>query len=160
MDRTKYTDGKFGKALYLTGKEYAKFPLDNFNVLEGTVEFYINPDWSKDPFCNSCEDPKDHTIFRAFNNDGYSMSLFMTGVGLRVYLTNGDKHYFLTDSSNSYIELGKDTHVAVTFTVIVTSSPPFDSIVISPVYSPSFFFRILLSTVTLIVLTTPTKVES
>lgn len=116
--RSEYTAAKFGNALYLTGNEYAKFTLDNFNTLEGTIEFYVNPEWSKDPICNSCEDPRDHTIFRAFNNDGYVLALFMTGQGLRVYLTNGDKHYFLTDGSNNSIVLGENTHIAVTWDLL------------------------------------------
>jgi hypothetical protein len=116
--RAEYTSAKYGNALYLTGNEYAKFPLDNFNTLEGTIEFFINPEWSKDPLCNSCEDPRDHTIFRVFNNDGFVLALFMTGRGLRVYLTNGDKHYFLTDGSNNPIVLGENTHVAVTWDLL------------------------------------------
>lgn len=116
--RGQYTAGKFGNAVYLTGRDYAKFSLDNFNTLEGTIEFYLNPEWSKDPFCNSCDDPREHTIFRAFNDDGYVLALFMTGKGLRVYLTNGDKHYFLTDSSNTPIILGENNHIAITWDLL------------------------------------------
>jgi hypothetical protein len=120
--RASYTAAHFGNGLYLANEEYAKFALDNFNTVEGTVEFYLNPEWSKDPICNSCEDPRDHAIFRAFNDDGFVIALLMTGQGLRVYLTNGDKHYFLTDGSNSPIVLGENTHIAVTWDLLGSKS--------------------------------------
>lgn len=114
--RADYTPAKFGNALYLTGNEYAKFPLHNFNTLEGTIEFYLNSEWTKDRACLNCDDPRDHTLFRFFNIDGYLLGGFMTGQGLRIYLNDGDgNHYFLTDNANRTILPGVDTHIAVTW---------------------------------------------
>ncbi len=118
--RADYMPAKFGNGLYLSGNEYAKFSLYNFNIMEGTIEFWLNPDWSKDAGCNSCEDVRDHTIFRFFNLDGFVLGCFMTGKGLKVYVKNGARHYFLTDNSSDglgagAIVAGANNHVAITW---------------------------------------------
>lgn len=116
ISRADFTPGKFGNAIYLPGEEYVRFPLHNFNIYEGTIEFYLNPEWAKDPGCFNCSDARDHTIFRIFNNDGYSLGCIMTGSGLRVYLSDGNTQtYFLTDNSPVSIVPGRDTHVALTW---------------------------------------------
>ena len=116
--RANFTAGFFGDALYLAGEEYARFPVHNFNLLEGTIEFYLNPDWSKDPGCLTCEDPREHTIFRIFTTDGAMIGVYMSGHGLRVYLTDGKKHFFLTDSSAVPIPRGQNVHFALTWDLL------------------------------------------
>lgn len=115
IERGDYSPAKFGNGLYLVEEDYAKFPLNNFNPIEGSIEFYLNPDWSKTPTCLSCEDPREHTIFRIFNSDGYHLSLFMTGKGLRLYLSEGTKYFFLTDNVLEHIHVGQNTHIGVTW---------------------------------------------
>lgn len=113
--RGKFLASKFSDGLYLAGSDYAKFPLSNFNTLKGSIEFWLNPDWSKTLGCMNCLDARDHTIFRIFNNDGYVISLLMTGLGLRVYLSDGSKSFFLTDNSAEPLVVGEDSHVAVSW---------------------------------------------
>lgn len=117
--RGDFLPAKYGNGLYLAGREYARFPMTNFDTLRGTVEFYINADWTKSPGCNTCDDPRDHTIFRFFNSDGYVMAAYMTGEGLRVYFTDDIKHYFLDDNNSPLsILVGQNTHFAVTWDLL------------------------------------------
>lgn len=116
IERGDFVPAKFGNGYYLAGDDYAKFPLNNFNVLQGTIEFYLRADWTKTPGCNSCEDPRDHVLFRLFNSDDFIVSLYMTGMGMRVYASNGNQAFLLTDNdSPRYIFNDVDTHIAVTW---------------------------------------------
>ncbi len=137
--RSEFLPAKFGSGLYLAGEEYAKFPLTNFDPMRGTIEFYLNPDWTKIPGCNSCEDPRDHTIFRFFNSDGYVLGAFMTGEGLRVYLSDGVHHYFLTDDRNlQFISAGVNVHLAVTWDILGQDSNKALAVYIDNKLSSSF----------------------
>jgi hypothetical protein len=116
MVRGDFLPAKFGNGYYLAGQDYAKFPLNNFNTLQGTVEFYISADWSKVPGCNTCDDPKDHTILRLFNSEDFMIGLFMTGDGMRLHATNGDEVFNLSDNNSPYlIRSDVNTHLAVTW---------------------------------------------
>jgi hypothetical protein len=119
MVRGDFVPAKFGNGYYLAGSDYAKFPLNNFNVKQGTIEFYLNADWTKTPGCNTCDDPKDHTIFRFFNSDDFMLGLFMTGEGMRLIAIDGDLTFMLSDN-NSPIPIRADvnTHVAVTWDLL------------------------------------------
>lgn len=137
--RSDFLPAKFGAGLYLAGEEYAKFPLTNFDPLRGTIEFYLNPDWTKIPGCNSCDDPRDHTIFRFFNSDGYILGAFMTGEGMRIYLSDGNKHYFLTDDRNlQFISSGVNLHFAVTWDILGQDSNKALAVYIDNKLSSSF----------------------
>ncbi len=133
-----YLPGRFDGALYLSGNEYAKFPLHNFNVFEGTIEFFLDPDWSKDPGCHTCEDGRDHTLFRIFNVDGFVIGGFMTGVGLRIYVTDGTNHFFLTDNSSARLRTGVISHVAVTWDFLGKKTTDSIRVYIDNVLSSSF----------------------
>lgn len=116
IERGDFVPAKFGNGFYLAGEDYAKFPLNNFNTLQGTIEFYLRADWTKTPGCNSCEDPRDHVLFRLFNADDFIVSLYMTGMGMRLYASNGTQSFMLTDgNSPRYIFNDVDTHIAVTW---------------------------------------------
>ena len=137
--RGDYVPAKFGNGLYLAGNDYARFPLTNFDTLRGTMEFYLNPDWTKSPGCNSCDDPIDHTIFRFFNSDGYVLAAYMTGEGLRVYFTDGTQHYFQTDNNSpEKIVLGENTHLAVTWDLLGSHSEDAIRIYVNNKLSSSF----------------------
>lgn len=118
VQRTKFTGSKFGDALYLTSDEYALFELDSFDPLKGSIEFWLNPDWSKMPGCNNCQSNNDHTVFRFYNSDGYVFGCFMTGKGLRFYLSDGIKHYYLTDSTILEIQAFNDVHIGVNWDLL------------------------------------------
>jgi len=114
--RGDFIPAKFGNGYYLANTDYAKFPINNFNTLQGTVEFYLRPDWTKTPDCNSCDDARDHTIFRLFNSDDFMVALFMTGKGMLPYATNGSDKYILTDNNSPQRILNDvNTHIAVTW---------------------------------------------
>lgn len=137
--RGDFLPSKFGNGLYLSGNEYAKFPLHNFDVYRGTIEFFLNADWTKSPGCNTCDDPKDHTIFRFFNSDGYVLACFMTGEGLRVYVSDGTTHYYQTDNNSlESIFVGVDTHVAVSWDFLGRESSDAIRIYINGNLSSSF----------------------
>ncbi len=139
--RGEYLPGHFGDALYLSGNEYVKFPLNNFNIFEGTIEFYLDPDWSKDPGCHTCEDGRDHTLFRIFNEDGFVLGGFMTGVGLRIYMSDGTNHYFLTDNSSVRLKPGVSSHFAVTWDLLGRKSTDSIRVYIDNVLSSSFLLE-------------------
>ena len=144
--RGDFVPAKFGNGLYLAGEEYARFPLTNFDALRGTIEFYINADWTKSPGCNTCDDPRDHTIFRFFNSDGYVMACFMTGEGLRIYFTDNDKSYYLTDNNSTRsILVGANTHIAVTWDLLGQDSDDAIRIYIDNKLSSSFKVRDIIS---------------
>jgi hypothetical protein len=107
-------------------------------VFEGTIEFFLNPDWNKDPGCHTCEDAKDHTIFRIFNGDGFVLGAFMTGYGLRIYLHNGITHTFLTDNSSVRLIAGQNHHVAVVWDFLGKYSSNAILVYIDNVLSSSF----------------------
>ncbi len=114
--RRHYDSCKFDDGTYLPAKEYLKFPLNGFDPVKGTIEFFIKADWTKSPACNSCDDPREHTIFRVYGSEDDSMfGLFMAGTGLRFYVTDGDKDIFLTDNTSNVIQPDRTTHVAVTW---------------------------------------------
>lgn len=143
--RANYIPGKFGNGLYLSGNEYAKFPLNNFNPLEGTIEFYLTSDWTKDPGCHSCDDSRDHTLFRFFNNEGYVLGLFMTGHGLRGYFSDGIRHYFLTDNTGPNITPGVPVHIAFTWDILGRKSFDGMRIFVNGILSSSFQAEALVS---------------
>lgn len=116
ISRGERVPAKFGNGSYFAGTDYARFPLTNFNTLQGTVEFYLRPDWTKAPGCDTCDDPKDHTIFRLFSSEDFMLGLFMTGEGMRLYVTNGEQGFYLTDNNSPYHILSDiNTHLAVTW---------------------------------------------
>jgi len=121
--RADYVPSKFGNGFYLANTDYAKFPLSNFNVMQGTVEFFLRPDWTKTATCNTCNDPKDHNIFRVFNSDDFMLGLFMTGEGMQIYATNGKNTYSILDNNSPLnIPSDIDTHIAVTWDFMGDSS--------------------------------------
>lgn len=145
--RADFVPAKFGNGLYLAGDEYARFPLTNFNTLRGAIEFYLNADWTKSPGCNSCDDPRDHTIFRFFNSDGYVLAGFMTGEGLRIYFTDGEKQYYLTDNNSvRSILVGVNTHFAVTWDFLGQNSNDAIRVYIDNELSSSFKVSNIIST--------------
>jgi hypothetical protein len=135
--RGTFVPARFGNGVYLSRDEYLKFPLNNVNVFEGTLEFFLNPDWSKDRGCFTCDDPRDHTIFRLFNSDNYNIAAIMTGDGLKLYLTDGLQHYTLTDNSGVPITIGTNTHLAFVWDVLGNRSSDALKIYINGVQSAS-----------------------
>ena len=139
VKRGKFVPTKFGDGTYLSGTDYARFPLNNFNVFKGTIEFWLNTDWFKIPGCDNCQDGRDHTIFRFYNSDGYSFSCFMTGKGLRLYITDGKKgRYYLTDASVSQILRNINVHFAVVWDLLGENSLDGMQIYINNVLSSTF----------------------
>lgn len=118
IERAKFLPAKWGNGLYLSRREHVLFPLDNFNVFSGTIEFWLNPDWTKDINCNSCDSIRDHTIFRFYNSDSFVLAAFMTGSGLKIYLTDGNRQYTLTDNSLVSMFAEQNTHVAVVWDLL------------------------------------------
>jgi hypothetical protein len=112
--RKNFSSVYFDNGVYIPKSEYVKFPLNNFNPFKGTIEFYIRPDWTRSLLCNSCLDPKDHSILRVYSSeDDYLLGLFMTGKGLQFYLSDGVEGLFLTDNSAHNIERDTKTHLAI-----------------------------------------------
>lgn len=115
IQRSKFLPAKWENGIYLKEKEYLKFPLNNFNVFSGTVEFFLSPDWTRVPDCESCDDPRERALFRIFNSDKYNLGLFLTGQGLKGYLTNGEQHLSLTGGQGGEMLKGSVHHVAFTW---------------------------------------------
>lgn len=112
--RRYFSEASFGNGIYLPYGEYVKFLLSDFNPVKGTIEFYLKPDWTKSPLCNSCDDPREHTILRIFSTEDNSVfGLFMTGDGLKFYIYDGSKAIVVTDNSQYVIESDTPTHVAL-----------------------------------------------
>ena len=112
--RRHFSSGNFDLGAYVPKSEYIKFPLNDFNPLKGTIEFYIKPDWARSFLCNACNDQRDHALLRVFSPEDDSLfALFMTGEGLKFYVTDGDESLMATD--NSQYDIGRDvpTHVAL-----------------------------------------------
>lgn len=113
IKRAYFQDGTGTAGVYLSGDDYLKFPLGAFNHSQGCLEFYITPDWSKDPNCNSCLDPRSHTLFHVSNQYGYSMLAAMTTTGLKVFVSDGSHTAALTDISSVSLVAGERSHFAV-----------------------------------------------
>jgi len=114
--RRYYSEGNFGYGVYVPYSEYVKFPLNDFNPNKGTIEFYLKPDWTKTFLCNSCNDPRDHTILRVFSSEDDSMfGIYMTGDGLKFYATDGEESAIVTDDTKYNIVSDTPTHVAFTW---------------------------------------------
>jgi len=136
--RGDFLPSRWGNGYYLAKSDYARFPLHNFNPLEGTIEFYINADWAKNYWCQSCDDPHDHTIFRFFNSDGYVLAAFMTGNGLIIYLSDGEKHFTLTDNGAGFLNVGQDHHFAVVWDLKAAAASPALAVYIDNKLSSTF----------------------
>lgn len=116
--RRNFSSTLFNGGAYIPKAEYIKFPLNDFNPFKGTIEFYIRPDWARSLLCNSCSDPRDHSIVRIYSTeDNYTMGLFMTGGGLQFYMSDGSDNLFLTDNSDYSIPRDVPTHVAITWDI-------------------------------------------
>lgn len=98
--RRHFTSGKFGYGAYIPKFEYIRFPLNDFDPFKGTLSFYLKSDWTRSFLCNACNDNRDHTIARIFSGDNDTVfSLFMTGDGLKFYVTDGSNSVILTDNN-------------------------------------------------------------
>lgn len=116
ITRRRYSQGTFDYGVYLPDREYVRYPLNDFDPMNGTVEFFIKSDWTKEIVCNSCEDPRDHSLFRIYSADtDILFSLFMTGDGLKFYASDGENPAIITDNTLSTIDANNPTHVAVTW---------------------------------------------
>lgn len=113
INRAYYPETSGVTGLYLSGDDYAKFPLGALNHSRGCLEFFIVPDWSKDTNCNSCTDLRSHTIFYMSNQYGYSLLLAMTTSGLRVFWSNSSNTLALLDISDKSLIAGQRSHLAV-----------------------------------------------
>jgi len=113
--RRYYSESEFDYGVYVPDGDFVKFSLGGFNPYAGSVEFFIKPDWSKS-LVSSSGNPNTHTIFRIFNTEDNSLfSLFKTGDGLQLHVTDGTTRIQLTDKSNSIIGADTPTHVAVSW---------------------------------------------
>ena len=110
--RSYFPEAAHGAGLYLTGGEYAKFPLNGFNPIAGCIEFFIDPDWSREIGCNTCEMVGSHTIFRFMNSSWYYMYFIVTTGGIEVYVSNGVKTLVSVDDSLEGIRAGSRSHIA------------------------------------------------
>lgn len=114
--RRHYSSGKFDFGVYLPYGEHIKFPLNDFDPSKGTIEFYIKADWTRSPLCNSCDDPREHTILRVYGSEDDTLfGLYMTGMGLKFEVTDGVSPLMLTDDAATPIESNVPTHVAITW---------------------------------------------
>ena len=114
--RRNFTSTLFDGGAYIPKSEYIKFPLNDFNPFKGTIEFFIRADWTRSLICNSCSDPRDHSIVRVYSTeDDYLLGLFMTGQGLQFYLSDGVDNLMLTDNSRYKILRDVPTHLAITW---------------------------------------------
>ncbi len=114
VSRRYYSLGNFDYGVYLPYGEHIKFPLNDFDPVKGTIEFYIKADWTRAPLCNSCEDPREHTILRVYSSeDDYILGLYMTGMGLKLEASDGTTPIMITDDNIVPIEADIPTHVAL-----------------------------------------------
>jgi len=124
--RSNYPEAEYGNGLYLAGADYTKFPLNGFNHNSGCIEFFLDPDWSKDVNCNSCTDLTTHTIFRFLNSYGYSVSFFMSTSGVRVFVSDGSSTLTHVDDSIVPIVSGERNHLAFVWDFSATSGSIFE----------------------------------
>ncbi len=76
----------------------------------------MKPDWTRSVLCNSCEDPREHTILRVYSSeDNYLLGLYMTGTGLKFEATDGTTPVTVTDDNIVPIEVDVPTHIAITW---------------------------------------------
>jgi len=114
INRRYYSEGAFDYGVYIPKGEYIKFPLNDFDPMKGTVEFFLKSDWSKEMMCNSCDDPRDHSIIRIFSSeDDTVFALFMSGKGLKFYTTDGENPTVVTDNTFSVIKVDEPVHIAM-----------------------------------------------
>lgn len=112
--RRYFSTSKFEYGAYIPNNEYVKFPLNDFDPMHGTIEFYLKSDWTRSFLCNNCGDTRDHTIFRVFSSEDSTLfSLYMTGDGLSLFVHDGSDTITLTDNNRYNIEKDVPTHVAV-----------------------------------------------
>ena len=114
INRRYYSDCNFDYGVYLPHNEYIKFPLNDFDPTKGTIEFYLKSDWTRSYLCNSCEDPRDHAILRVYSAEDDSVfGLYMTGDGLKFYVTDGISPAMVVDNNKYNIYVDVPTHVAL-----------------------------------------------
>jgi hypothetical protein len=114
--RNDFAECHFGEGVYLSGEEHAMFLMEEFDPRKGTIEMWLRPDWSKSPFCNSCDDVREHTILQVHGSGiKFDMLLFMTGEGLKYYIYDGETSYFVIDNSSTVITQDSPTHIAITW---------------------------------------------
>lgn len=113
--RSYYPESEYGTSVYIAGEDYLKFPINNFNHVQGCLEFFLDPDWSKDTNCNSCTDLVTNTIFRFQNNFGYYITMMMSTAGIQIFLSNGTDTLAHLDDSYGSIISGTRHHIALTW---------------------------------------------
>lgn len=112
--RRYYSSGNFDYGVYLPYGEHIKFPINDFDPSKGSIEFYIKPDWTRSTLCNSCDDPREHTILRVYSSEDDSIfGLYMTGSGLKFEASDGENPVMVTDDNIVPIEANIPTHVAL-----------------------------------------------
>lgn len=112
--RRYYSLSNFDYGVYLPYGEYIKFPVNDFDPSKGTIEFYIKADWTRSLLCNSCDDPREHTILRIYSSEDDSIfGLYMSGSGLKFEASDGATPIMITDDGNVPILAEVPTHVAL-----------------------------------------------
>lgn len=92
FERNKFDDMvKFGSSLYLNNSEYMLINLNGIDLASGTVEFWIQPDWSQSGRIRSSE-LVIPALFRMSRPDGKFFNLFYRpGNGFVVIIFDGEK---------------------------------------------------------------------
>jgi hypothetical protein len=136
INRRYYTEARYDYGVYLPAGEYIKYPMNDFDPMKGTIEFFLKADWSKEVTCNSCQDPRDHTIVRVYSSESDTMfSLFMSGKGLKFYVTDGENPSMVTDNTSSIVPANTATHIAMVWDFTEEYDAPTMGIYINGVFT-------------------------
>ena len=121
--RTNYPELSNGMTgVYLVGPEYLKFNINGFDPMRGCIEFFLDPDWSKNISCNTCKDVYSHTVFRFINSDGYLMEALMTVDGMSIFLSDGNNLLHHIDNSEKNLSAGVSNHFAISWDFLTNST--------------------------------------